>query len=153
MSLIRQANLQDIPKIGNLELRVFGAGGHTAVSLRQLYDLFPSLLIVVESETIQNEVLGYSAGAISQSRGVGWILSLGVDPDHRQLGLGRLLAGEIINRLTEKGIREMFLTVSPNNNAAKSLYVELGFMENGTMDDYYFDGTPRILMSRASTSS
>lgn len=148
MPLIREVNVQDIPKIENLELRVFGAGGHTAVSLRQLLDLFPSFLLVAENENVPGEISGYSVGAISQCKGRGWILAVASDPNSRQRGVGRALTEELLHRLRRHRLEEIFLTVASDNTPARSLYAKLGFIEKGVIDNYFCDGKSRILMSR-----
>lgn len=148
MRSIRPANLGDLPEIANLELGAFGQSGHTSLSLRQLFDLFPSLFLVAASGSSQPEAIGYSVGAISQLNSVGWILALTSRADCRRVGVGRSLTEELIARLQNHGVDETFLTVAPQNLPARSLYLQLGFRERVTVADYFVDNEPRLLMSR-----
>jgi len=51
-----------------------------------------------------------------------------VKPQHRALGVGKLLLRELIRRAqSEPGLEEIILTVGEHQAAAKRLYVSLGF--------------------------
>lgn len=137
--------------MASLELAVFGPGGHSAVSLRQLFELFPSLMHVAESNC--GQVIGFSAGAVNRLSGAGWVLAVGSHSKHRRLGIGRALTVELIKQFEQYSVREIFLTVAPSNSGARSLYLQLGFIERENIENYFFDGSPRILMSRAAWNS
>ncbi len=76
------------------------------------------------------------------------VLALGSHPAYRRQGLGRALSEQTIAAFRKLNIWEVFLTVFPGNAAARALYLSLGFSEVRTVDNYFFDGVERLLMSR-----
>lgn len=71
------------------------------------------------------------------------ILSIGVHPDFRGLGIGERLMRCAINHLLSDGVPTLFLEVSKNNDSALSLYRGLGFSVIDERRGYYsgVDGT------------
>ena len=65
------------------------------------------------------------------------ILNLAVDPEFRRRGIGRRLCQTFLG-----GLRgSVFLEVRESNQAARNLYLSLGFQELGRRSGYY-DGPP-----------
>lgn len=65
------------------------------------------------------------------------IISLGVEPRARRLGVGRrLLAGALAAAAASDAAR-IFLEVAADNWAARALYLEQGFLEVGRRPGYY----------------
>jgi len=62
-----------------------------------------------------------------------------VRPGFRRLGLGRLLARELIDRATQSGYSTMLLDTLDEMEAARELYVTLGFVE---VPPYYYSPVP-----------
>lgn len=65
------------------------------------------------------------------------IQSFCVLPTVRKRGLGRSLLMEFCCRMRQAGIREIFLEVRANNDAALRLYKRAGFEEVGQRKNYY----------------
>jgi len=65
------------------------------------------------------------------------ILSIGVVPDHRRTGLGRILMQRTIRLAVGVGARRIFLEVAEDNWAARRLYAGLGFAAVGLRPRYY----------------
>ncbi len=147
MPFIRQARLGDLPGIASLEREIFGADGHSVAVIRQLFDLFPTPMAVAACGAGGREIVGYSLAGRAEYRRAGWILALGSHPAYRRQGLGRALSEQTIAAFRKLKIREVFLTVFPDNAAARALYLSLGFSEVRTVDNYFFDGSERLLMS------
>jgi ribosomal-protein-alanine N-acetyltransferase len=68
---------------------------------------------------------------------VGDILNLAVTEGGRRRGLGRALVEAIVDRLAERGVREVFLEVRESNAPARGLYSKFGFKEVGRRKGYY----------------
>ncbi len=60
----------------------------------------------------------------------GWVMMLGVMPDRRGAGIGRLLLTDGMNWLLEKGMDSLNISVIAKNEQAMSLYTSLGFRED-----------------------
>jgi len=67
---------------------------------------------------------------------VGGIFGLGVLPEYRSKGYARQILNISINKLKEKGTKEIMLQVSVTNKNALNLYKSCGFEETSTMDYY-----------------
>lgn len=76
------------------------------------------------------------------------IVTLGVVPCARRQGIGRSLATAAAARAAELGAARLFLEVAAANEAALSLYRQLGFREVGRRPRYYPDGTDAIVLAR-----
>ena len=59
----------------------------------------------------------------------GWVVMLGVMPERRGAGIGRLLLTDGMNWLLEKGMDSLNISVIAKNEKAMSLYTSLGFMK------------------------
>ncbi len=68
--------------------------------------------------------------------GIGGIYGLGVLPEHRGKGFGRVILIMAIEKLKESNASEVMLQVAVKNSKALNLYKSCGFMETSTMDYY-----------------
>ncbi len=118
-----------------------------AVFVRQAGVLFPTTFFVAETE---GAIVGYTIGArVQHDPACAWIIRLVVGEGERRRGIGRELVTTAIDALCSMGVREVLLSVSPDNFAARSLYRTFGFTEIGFHGDYFGRGADRIIMSRA----
>jgi len=83
---------------------------------------------------VNNKVVGKVHLEISNC--VGGIFGLGVLPEYRSKGYARQILNISINKLKEKGTKEIMLQVSVTNKNALNLYKSCGFEETSTMDYY-----------------
>jgi ribosomal-protein-alanine N-acetyltransferase len=67
------------------------------------------------------------------------ILSLGVHPDHRRLGLATLLLQVLMTMGPEMDCEKIDLEVRENNLAGQKLYESMGFDRVGRRKKYYTD--------------
>jgi ribosomal-protein-alanine N-acetyltransferase len=65
------------------------------------------------------------------------LLTIAVRPAERRRGAGRRLLAAVIDCVREGGARTLFLEVSADNPAARSLYEAAGFRAIGTRPAYY----------------
>jgi len=81
------------------------------------------------------------------------ILTLGIVPDFRRRGVGRLLLSAVADRLARAGVARLTLEVSEDNFAAQALYRATGFLEAGRRTGYYVrangGAVDAILLARA----
>ena len=140
LRLFTPADLSDITK---LDRRVYGSGAYSQYVFRQLYDLFPRLIWVVEQDKM---LVAHICGAVSQDNEVGWILNFAVQGHFRRLGVGRRLMQRVRDELVATGVQRVRTTVEPENAAAFRLCEKLNFEHAGVEDDYYGDGMERAIM-------
>jgi GNAT superfamily N-acetyltransferase len=65
--------------------------------------------------------------------GYGGIQNLGVVPEHRGRGMGRLLMEQALVGFRQAGLRRAYLEVTAQNTAAIRLYQSLGFCKTRTL--------------------
>lgn len=76
------------------------------------------------------------------------ILTVGVVPDARRRGIGRVLLAALITEAVRRGATTAFLEVRADNQAARSLYASEGFVEIGTRRGYYDAGRADAVVMR-----
>ena len=141
--IVRSALPGDVPTLAALEGAVFGGEAYPASFLYQAVDLWSDLVCLAEDDL---RIVGYALGAPALEPGVGWILSAAVDPAARGRGIGAALAEWLIGRLQDADLRQILLTVHPENGAAVRLYRRLGFVAEEAIPDYFGPGEPRLRM-------
>jgi phosphinothricin acetyltransferase len=106
------------------------------------------MVIVIEDE--QGAVHGWAAVNVYNSRccyGSVGDLSIYIRRDMRGKGLGRLLLGSLMDSARKQGFHKLILNAFDSNEAAKKLYLALGFRhvgiyeKQGIMDGTYVDVT------------
>jgi len=94
---------------------------------------------------IGNKIVGYVVTMdLDQLRGK--IVSLAVRKEFRGIGIGEHLMRRAIERLREKGKKEIALEVRVSNRVAQRLYEKLGFRIVETIPNYYSDGEDAYYM-------
>ncbi|MBQ6823618.1 MAG: ribosomal protein S18-alanine N-acetyltransferase [Clostridia bacterium] len=122
----------DVPAAAALDRRLFSAECWSeedfASSLQDESRLF---LVAREGDTF----LG--CGGFQQSFEQGDILTVGVDPDHRRMGIGSALLSALIEAFRARGGTTLFLEVRASNAPAVALYEKHGFRRVGVRRNYY----------------
>jgi len=93
-----------------------------------------ALFLVVEAGGTR-EIAGYVVALDAADEGE--ILNLAVAPGGRRHGLGRALVQSILEALTARGVRQVYLEVRESNAPARALYAAHGFKEVGRRKQYY----------------
>jgi ribosomal protein S18 acetylase RimI-like enzyme len=90
--------------------------------IRRKLQVRPDLFLVgiLEGRVVATVMAGYDGHR-------GWINYLGVDPEHRREGLGRLLMAEAERRLRDAGCPKINLQVRCGNQEVIAFYRSLGF--------------------------
>ena len=142
----RKAALTDLESIITIEKQIFGSGSYPAFVVRQLFDVSGHYFIVAEED---NQILGYALGAVNTKQKQAWVLSLGVSEKARGRGLGKQLTEQLIEVLKTEDLKEIALTVFPENKAAIKIYKDLGFEGSPVLNNYFLDNEARIVMTLA----
>jgi len=110
--------------------------------LEQLYKSDPCGFLGVR---INGKLVGYLICTMRWG-GVGHILSIAVDPEHRRKGVGRTLILRALERLRKEGATSVRLEARKSNLGARAFYSVLGFKEERELPHYYEDGETAVLM-------
>jgi ribosomal protein S18 acetylase RimI-like enzyme len=141
-----QALRSDLEEVQRLDVETYGDDAYSHVTLRQFLDVTGELFQVCKDA--DGNVIAYGVIARSASQGSGWLLSLAVSLPHRRKGIGSALTRRLLDKASQHSLREIFLTVATDNNAAISLYKELGFSTVKVERNYYVQNEDRIIMRR-----
>ena len=76
------------------------------------------------------------------------VLTVGVVPDARRLGVGTALLDALEGHARDRGAREMFLEVRVDNDGAIALYEHRGYARIGTRRGYYEHGRVDAVVMR-----
>ncbi|MCP5245587.1 MAG: ribosomal protein S18-alanine N-acetyltransferase [Burkholderiales bacterium] len=82
-----------------------------------------------------NSILGYSIMMIGPDEA--HILTLGINPQWQNKGLGRKLLNYLFELARENNAKSMLLDVRESNHGAAKLYKQLGFEQIATRKGYY----------------
>lgn len=135
----------DFPEVWALE-RVRDAGGYaSAVFVRQAAALWPETFLVADEA---GRAIAFAVGAAASAPGTGWILRLKVLEERRRRGIGIALIDGLVERLRGQGVREIRLTVAPENRPALALYRRCGFEDLVLARDHFGPGEDRLVLGR-----
>jgi len=137
---IRRATIKDFPKLCSLheayEREEIGSREPLfAASLpERIIRILRKQLAVVA--IIDGTIVG-KANTNARGLGIDQLGGVYVSPEARRRGLGFLMVESLLSHLTSLG-RGVCLYVRPENEAARRLYIKLGFFEAGTYAAYRF---------------
>ena len=142
---IRQATLDDIPKIIDINLKTLPENYSTSFYEDILIN-YPETFIVAEND---EKIIGYVLSSIRTLNLArkGHIVSIALLEECRNKGTGTELLKIAIEGMKKRNCRESYLEVRSNNFHAIKVYEKFGFTKNKTMSNYYRDGSSAVLMS------
>src|SRR2546427_2325774 len=114
---IRPARLSDVPAVHAIEQEVF-ADPWSSQDFRDCVTSDAHFLVVAAGGT--REIAGYVVALDAADEGE--ILNLAVAPGGRRHGLGRALVHSILEALTARGVRQVYLEVRESNAPAPARY-------------------------------
>jgi len=119
---IRPAQLQDLPRIMQIEASTFGGQWDFYQYKASLNDVF---LVAVETATA--EITGFLVACCCKVARRGIILRLAVDPDFQGKGIATQLIQRSLEELGKKDLDEVELDVDVLKSGAQHLYDKMGF--------------------------
>lgn len=128
--MIRRASSEDLPALARIEESVQIAPWSQSLLATCLEP--PTAMFVAESA---EGLCGW--GAVRNVLGEAEVLNLAVAYHARRQGWGRGLMQALMAEAREANSRSMFLEVRIGNDAAQSLYEQLGFVACGLRPGYY----------------
>ncbi len=141
---IRLPTVADLEAVMRIEKTAFLTDDYPKSQLRELLGENPRTFFAA---LLLNEIVGYAVGYLSGESGESAEFdSMAVDPRYWRLGIGRIFADRLLQRLAELGATTCALEVRPSNLAAIRMYEGFGFQVVGKKSDYYSNGGDALLM-------
>ena len=124
----------DFPEIHSLAVLCFGKEWTWLNTIGMLS--LPGILRFKAIEPQTGKIIGFIASEPPNAEAVSWILSIGVSPECRRMGIAqRLLA---VCELASNAMR-MRLCVRRSNESAQRLYQQVGYQRVGIWANYYLN--------------
>jgi ribosomal protein S18 acetylase RimI-like enzyme len=144
---IRHAHPSDYGRVIQ-HVNAWWGGREMAPMLPKLFFVhFEGTSLVAESD--EGELAGFLVGFLSQTHpDEAYVHFLGVAPEHRGSGLGRLLYEEFFAAARDAGRSVVRCVTSPANEASVAFHRALGFEVEGVAEDYDGEGESRVLLVR-----
>lgn len=141
---IQRMAVKDARACWELDQRCFGDG--------ETYDLDTFHYLLSNPEVVARKVeltdgamIGFAIGMIEPG-GVGHVISVGVAPEWRRRGVGRLLMQAIERGFAKRGATICRLEVRTDNEVAQQLYLKLGYVITQRLTGYYANGDDALVM-------
>jgi len=151
---IRRMALRDVPPVSAMEAACFGAEAWPREAFRELLVAFAQARpsrggLWVAEEPRSGEILGYVGVELSALRGEMDVINIGVAPERRRQGVGRLLLTWVLRHCRRQGVSLLWLRVRASNRSARAFYRRLGFEARGRFGAYYREpDEAAIIMAR-----
>jgi len=128
---IRALRSEDLDAIVQIDERVLGEyrRNYWERKLELMNKKFSQVSLVAE---IEGKVVGFILGDVSGwefgvPETIGWIETIGVDPDYQKKGLATAMAHELINNLKTAGVKTIYTLVSWNDWDLLQFFHTMGF--------------------------
>lgn len=139
---ILPATLRDLSSLRRIEKACFPKDAWPLLDLLAVLT-FPD---VIRLKAVEDGIMvGFIAGDLRRSEGLGWIATIGVLPGYRRRGIARLLLKECEMRMNSSHFR---LCVRKENIEAIQLYQTDGYQFTDTWKNYYNDGGDALVMEK-----
>ena len=133
---------QILEQIAEIDRQAFGEDGISVFNLSQftrsntVFCLAISRVVVAEAVVLRNL---HDSGAV--------IFGFAVNNNSQGKGYGKILMDHLLQKARDLGISYLELTMNPDNQAAKKLYMEkAGFIKKAELSLHPHKGEPRWLM-------
>lgn len=140
--LIEPATWRDLNALRHLEKVCFP---QDAWPLWDLVGVLTFPNIVRLRALIYGQMIGFIASELRPSERLAWIATIGVLPEYRGRGIGRVLLQACEQRLDVPRVR---LNVRLSNQVAIQLYQTSGYERAGLWPAYYQDGEDALIMEK-----
>jgi ribosomal protein S18 acetylase RimI-like enzyme len=142
MFTIETATIKDLFSLQRLEKECF------AIDAWPLLDLAGVLALpgIIRMKAVQeNKMVGFIAGNIGSTDGIGWISTIGVVQQARRQGIGKALLAAFEDRINTPELR---LTVRKSNLGAIQMYLQNGYQNYQIWENYYQGGEDGQVMHK-----
>jgi ribosomal protein S18 acetylase RimI-like enzyme len=144
---ILPATLHDLGSLRRIEKACFPKDAWPLLDLLAVLS-FPD--VVRLKAVVDGKMVGFIAGDLRRTEGLGWIATIGVLPEYRRRGIARLMLLECERRMNTSHFR---LCVRLENMEAIRLYEAEGYVRTETWKKYYNDGGDALVMEKYNPSA
>jgi len=132
---IRPMTIEDLYAIVEIDRKVLGKSRPEYWKKIHPNPQYPYSYLVAEHE---GKVIGFILGEVSGwefgvPNTVGWIITIGVDPEYQHQGVARKLGQEFINNIKAIGVRVVYTLVNWNDWDLLKFFRAMGFTRGGDM--------------------
>lgn len=146
--MIRDAVLDDVPALVELENRCFDSDRLSARSFRRFLTKGRAVLLVATDEAAAPTLVGYALVLFHTNTALARLYSLAVSPESRNQGTGQDLLHRAEQRALERGATRMRLEVREDNVDAITLYGRRDYRAFDVHPDYYEDHGDAVRMEK-----
>ena len=143
---IRPVEGVDLPVLTALHAACFTAPWDQPWTQRSFVEILQMPGAGARIAAIGAEPVGFAVARIVADEAE--LILIGVHPEHRRSGHGRLLLGHLIDALRTAGAARLFLEVAEGNQAANAFYRGAGFAPVGRRPHYY-QGQDALVLAKA----
>ena len=142
---LKQATIEDIPKLVEIEEKLVGSKIYVAMTDEKEWQEeikkanVKAYLIFQDGKVVGN--VSYEV-----DKDIAYISGLAISPEFQKMGIGKRVIGIILKEL--KNVRLMKILTHPENIPALKLYKSFDFVEKETIENYFGDGEPRVVLIR-----
>jgi ribosomal protein S18 acetylase RimI-like enzyme len=142
LATIQPATWRDLNSLRHLEQLCFPKDAWPLLDLVGVLTLPNVVRLKAEADGL---MVGFVAGDIRSSQHLAWIATIGVLPDYRGRGIGRMLLEACEAQLRVPRVR---LCVRTSNQTAIQLYLNSAYQRAGVWPNYYQDGEDALVMEK-----
>lgn len=139
---ILPASLRDLPALRRIEQACFPKDAWPLLDLIAVLT-YPD--VVRLKAVLDGQMVGFIAGDLRRSEGVGWIATIAVLPAYRRRGIGRALLRACEGQMKTSRFR---LCVRTENIEAIKMYAQEGYEHADTWRGYYNDRGDALVMEK-----
>jgi len=147
---IRPAEGFDIPVLAALHAACFTAPWDQPWTERSFAEVLQMPGSGARIAALGSEPVGFALARIVADEAE--LLLIGIHPQHRRAGFGRVLLDHMANALRAAGAARLFLEVAESNASATALYRAAGFESVGRRAKYY-EGADALVLVKALPAS
>jgi len=141
---IRSVEGFDIPVLTELHAACFTAPWDQPWTQRSFTEVLQMPGAGARIAALGSEPIGFAVARIAADEAE--LLLIGIHPDHRRGGHGRVLLDHMFEALRAAGAAQLFLEVAESNLAATAFYHAAGFKPVGRRPKYYEKEDALLLM-------
>lgn len=140
MITFRRMTKDDADAVAELELKCFAMPWSRADFFREIQNELAEYVV----GELDKKIVAYAGTWVSFEQAE--VMHVAVTPELRGQGVGKILFGELIKAVKERGAKSITLEVRPSNTAAIKLYESFGLHSVGRRKKYYRDNDEDALI-------